>query len=66
MKSQIKVDLSYLANSYFYNYKPSPRVLCQHRVLRNGAVIDNAIQEIISDNSYFKKISEDPPLKREV
>ena len=25
----------YLANSYFYNYKPSPRILCQHRVLRN-------------------------------
>ena len=25
----------YLANSYFYNYKPSPRTLRQHRVLRN-------------------------------
>ena len=25
----------YLANSYFYNYKPSPRILRQHRVLRN-------------------------------
>ena len=34
-KSQIKVHLSYLANSYFYNYKPSPRILRQHRVLRN-------------------------------
>ena len=34
-KSQIKVHLSYLANSYFYNYQPSPRILCQHRVLRN-------------------------------
>ena len=34
-KSQIKAHLSYLANSYFYNYKPSPRILCQHRVLRN-------------------------------
>ena len=22
-------------NSYFYNYKSSPRILCQHRVLRN-------------------------------
>ena len=31
-KSQIN---SYLANSYFYNYKPSPRILRQHRVLRN-------------------------------
>ena len=34
-KSQIKAHLSYLANSYFYNYKPSPRILHQHRVLRN-------------------------------
>ena len=34
-KSQIKAQLSYLANSYFYNYKPSPRILRQHRVLRN-------------------------------
>ena len=31
----MKVHLSYLANFYFYNYKPSPRILCQHRVLRN-------------------------------
>ena len=34
-KSQIKAHLSYLANSYFYNYKPSPRILRQHRVLQN-------------------------------
>ena len=34
-KSQIKVHLSYLANSYFYNCKPSPRILRQHRVLPN-------------------------------
>ena len=34
-KSQIKPPLSYLANSYFYNYKPFPRILCQHRLLRN-------------------------------
>ena len=34
-KSQIKAHLSYLANSYLYNYKPSPRILRQHRVLRN-------------------------------
>ena len=33
-KSQIKAHLSYLANSYFYNYKP-PRILRQHSVLRN-------------------------------
>ena len=34
-KSQIKAHLSYLDNSYFYDYKPSPRILRQHRVLRN-------------------------------
>ena len=34
-KRQIKAHLSYLASSYFYNYKPSPRILCQHRVLQN-------------------------------
>ena len=34
-KSQIKVHLSYLANSYFHNYKPSPRILRQNHVLRN-------------------------------
>ena len=28
------MHLSYLANSYFYNYKPSPRILRQHRVLQ--------------------------------
>ena len=34
-KSQIKVHLSYLVNSHFCNNKPSPRILHQHRVLRN-------------------------------
>ena len=34
-KSQIKAHLSYLANSYFYNYKPSPRILHQDCVLQN-------------------------------
>ena len=34
-KSQIKAHLSYLANYYFYNYKLSPRILRQHRVLQN-------------------------------
>ena len=33
-KSHIKVHLSYLASSYFYNYKPS-RILRQYRVLQN-------------------------------
>ena len=32
-KNQIKAHLWYLANSYFYNYKPSLRILRQHRVL---------------------------------
>ena len=31
----MKVHLSYLANSYFYNYNPSPRILHQHSVLQN-------------------------------
>ena len=31
----IKAHLSYLANSYFYNYIPSSRILRQHRVLLN-------------------------------
>ena len=86
-KSQIKAHLSYLANSYFYNYKPSPCILRQHRILRNlrknkdivvtkpdkgyGVVIldrklyNNAMEEIISDSSKFKKLNEDPTLKRE-
>ena len=29
------MHLLYLASSYFYNYKPSPRILRQHPVLRN-------------------------------
>ena len=35
IKSQIKAHLSYLAHSYFYNYKPSPSILRQYRVLQN-------------------------------
>ena len=34
-KNQIKAHVSYLADSYIYNYKPSPRILRQHRVLRS-------------------------------
>ena len=34
-KNQIRAHLTYLANSYFYSYKPSPRILRQRRVLRN-------------------------------
>ena len=86
-ESQIKAHLSYLAHSYFYNYKPSPRILRQHRVLwnlrknkdivitkhdkGNGIVIldrklyNNAIEEIISNTSEFKKLNEDATSKRE-
>ena len=86
-KSQIKAHLSCLATSYFYNYKLSPRILRQHRVLQNlrinkdifitkpengsGVVIldnkllDNAIQEIISDISKLGKLNENSTLNRE-
>ena len=29
-----QAHLLYLANSYFYNYKPSPPILHQHRILQ--------------------------------
>ena len=70
-KSQIKAHLSYLANSYFYNYKPSPRILRQHRILgilrknkeivitksnkRNGIVV---LDRKLYDNSIEEIISE--------
>ena len=59
IKSQIKAHLSYLTNSYFYNYKPSPRILTKSNIVitkpdkGNGVVIldrklyDKAILEII-------------------
>ena len=34
-KTHLKAELSYLAHSYYFNYKPSPRVLRQHRVLKS-------------------------------
>ena len=34
-KSQMKAHLSYLGNSFFYNYKPFPCILHQHCVLQN-------------------------------
>ena len=34
-KNKIKSHLLYLPDSYFYNCKPSPRILRQHRVLQN-------------------------------
>ena len=77
-KSQVKAHLLYLANSYFYNYKLSPRILRKNKDIlltspdkRSGVVIldrrlyNNAIEEIISDTSKFEKLNEDPTLKGE-
>ena len=44
-KNQIKAHLSYLPNSSFYNYKPSPRILRQHCVLRNLRKIKKSLQQ---------------------
>ena len=53
-KSQIKAHLSYLANSYFYNYKPSPGILRQHRVLRNlRKNKDIVITKLDKENGVF-------------
>ena len=68
------MHLLYLSNSYFHNYKPSPRILNQHRVLRNlitkpdkgnGVVIldQKLYNNAIEDTSQFKKLNEDPTLK---
>ena len=40
-KSQIKVHLLYLADSYFYNYKLSPCILRQHRILHHVILREN-------------------------
>ena len=76
-KSQIKMHLSYLANSYFYNHTPSVRILDQYCVLKtirkNNRVAfldrkhyDNTIPKIISDTSKFETLDEGPTLKSEV
>ena len=65
-KSQIKAHLSYLANSYFYNYKP-PRILRQHRVLPNlnknkDIVItkpDNGNGVVMLDRKLYNKAIEE-------
>ena len=73
-KNQIKVHLSHHANSHFYNYKTSPRILRQHHVsqsLRKNKDIvirklsNNPIQEILSDTSKLKKLNKDPLLKQQ-
>ena len=51
-KSQIKAHLSYLANSYFFNYKASPSILLQHRVLRN--LRKNKFQTLLNSKSSMK------------
>ena len=40
-KSQIKAHLPYLANSYFYNYNPSPRMQRQHSSNKTLEIIAN-------------------------
>ena len=70
-KSQIKAHLSYFANSYFCNYKPSPCILREHRVLQNlrknkGIVITKPAKGIgfvildskLYDNAYQEIISD--------
>ena len=67
----------YLANSYFYSYKPSPHILRQHRILQNlrknkdiiitkpdkgnGAVI---LDNKLYDNAIQEKISETSTFKK--
>ena len=45
-KSQIKTHLSYFANSYFYNYKPSSRILLFLRKLK--------YKNFFNENDYEK------------
>ena len=66
-KSQIKMHLSYLANSYFYNYKPSPRILRQHRVLgslrKNKDIVitkpDKGNGVVILDRKFYNNAVEE-------
>ena len=66
-KSQIKAHLTYLANSYFYNCKSSPRILRQHRVLRNLrrnkdlviTKLDKGNGVVILDRKLYKNAVED-------
>ena len=58
-KSQIKAHLSYLAKSYFYNYKPSPRILRlidrSFKICNNWNSFHNDIENIKSNlikNAY--------------
>ena len=66
-KSQVKVHLSYLANSYFHNCKPSPSTLCQNHVLQNLRKNNNIVITkphkgngvvILDQNLYVNAIQE--------
>ena len=76
-KSQTKAHISYFANYYFYNQKPSPCILCQHGILRNlkknkDIIIakpnkgNGVIEKIISNSSKFEKLDEDPTFLRKL
>ena len=43
----------YLANSYFFNYKPSPCILHQHHVLQNLRKKDIIIKKPDKANEFF-------------
>ena len=45
-KSQIKTHISYFANSYFYNYKPSSRIL--------GFLCNLKYNNFFNENEYDK------------
>ena len=70
---ETKSHFSYLANSYRFlrNLRKNKDIVITKPDKGNGVVIldqkpyYNAIQEKISDNSKFKKLNEDPTLKRE-
>ena len=66
-KSQMKAHLQYLANSYFYNYKPAPRILRQHCVLqslrKNKDIVitkpDNGNGTVILDQKLYNNAIEE-------
>ena len=67
IKSQIKAHISYLANSYFYNYKPSPHIVRQHRVLfflrKNKDIVttkpDKGNAVVILDRKLYNNVIEE-------
>ena len=61
------MNLSYFPNSYFYNYKLSPRILHQHRVLLNFRKNKDFIKKksnkengvVISDQNLCKNATQE-------